>query len=177
MKKSIITAALAIALRNHAALADGLPFKGDRFDGPVTELRLTSSQLAQIARGSLADDTRTIALTPQQIARLKSDVGFSPAKIEVWTLEEALTTCSCEMLNFGVPRARDMLQVPHRFLGRDLDDRGNHKASAKSSTRANWLLGAVAALCALAAFGFAARSRRALRRRSSPDVAQRKAAA
>ena len=119
---------LGLVLISSWALADGIGFKGDRMQGyTTTVITLTKEQAAlPDAKPKKKEDEsllRSISLTPQQRVALQKEAGFAPEKMEVWPLSAAKETCTCELLNMGIRFKPGQLEVPHLFLGKDLDDR------------------------------------------------------
>jgi hypothetical protein len=101
--------------------ADGIPFRGNRIDGPATVLKLTVDQ-----RKAVRHRGPVIALNKDQQALLLRRAGYAPKSLAVERLAWAKQTCSCEVLNIGVAYAPGKIEVPHAYLGKDLYDRGNH---------------------------------------------------
>ena len=119
--KSITFAILVVAAASLDAVADGLPFRSfrtSRVAVPATVLSLTKAQMS-----SLTTSNRFITLTSQQRTRLQRDVSFVPERLEIYPLEWARGTCTCEVLNLGIRYTKTRIEVPHGLLGRTLQDR------------------------------------------------------
>lgn len=178
MKKELVLTLLAVLVSSDAAFADGLPFKGNRYDGAVTVFRMTPDQVSKVKQGRLYEErSREIQLTLEQKSQLQKEAGFGPETIEVWTLEEAKATCSCELLNFGIRVGPDLIEVPHYFLGETHEDRGKFESQVQSSDRKFVVSSvlSVAGLCAIATIFV--RSLRARPRSPSQGPSELKAAA
>ncbi|EEF60665.1 hypothetical protein [Pedosphaera parvula] len=119
--KHITIILLLLAAASLEALADGIPFRSfrtSRVSVPATVLALTKEQMS-----SLTTSNRFITLTADQRTRLQRDVSFVPERLEVYPLEWAQDTCTCEILNLGIRYTKTKIEVPHGLLGRTLQDR------------------------------------------------------
>jgi len=119
--KSIPLVLLLLATASLDALADGIPFRPfrtSRVAVPATVLSLTKEQMS-----SLTTSNRFITLTPEQRTRLQRDVSFAPERLEVYPLEWAQGTCTCEVRNLGIRYTKANIEVPRGLLGRTLQDR------------------------------------------------------
>lgn len=72
---------------------------------------------------SLTDSNHSITLTPQQRARLRRNVPFVPDQLDVYPLDWAKDTCTCEVFNLGIRYTKRKNEVPHGLLGRTLEER------------------------------------------------------
>jgi hypothetical protein len=119
--KIIISIFLLLTVTALHAAADGIPFKkfrSSRLAVPSTLLTLTQEQLA-----SLATTNRFITLTAAQRIQLQQAAPYTPERLEVYPLDDAKGTCTCEVLNIGIRYTRTRIEVPHGLLGRTLEDR------------------------------------------------------
>lgn len=125
MKSLISVVLLLIAITT--LRADGIPFEGDRVVRCVTTVvELTKSQREQLDRERSAEKQSPIvrvALTDAQKEKLSREAGFAPQELEVWPLEQAKMTCTCELLNMAIRFESGRVEVPHFLLGANFDDR------------------------------------------------------
>ena len=105
-------------LRAHADLIPFRTFRTNRVAVPATALSLTKEQIS-----SLTASNRFISLTAEQRARLQCDVSYVPERLEIYPLEWAKATCTCEVLNIGIRFTKAKIEVPYGLLGRTLEDR------------------------------------------------------
>ncbi len=177
MKKDLFLILLVALAQSEWARADGLPFKGNRYDGPVTVIRMTPEQVTKTRQGRLNEKpTRDIQLNRMQKMQLQRATGFSPDTIEVWTLEEAVETCSCELLNFGICMGPDLIQIPHSFLGETDEDRGKFASQVQRSNRRHMVSGVLAVLALFFIGSIFLRSLRARPRLASEGLGELRAA-
>jgi hypothetical protein len=112
--RGILTLALTLGLSVGAA-ADGIPFKGDRYDGPATVIKLTHDQ----DRMAEFSDSGVITLTFGQKAKLLIEAGTSVDKVDVWSVANAKDTCTCELEDMGIEFAPGVVEIPHEYLSNE----------------------------------------------------------
>lgn len=118
----MLAIAACLLVRNAPALADGIEMQRGHVVEARTVLTLTAEQWQQIGNKKVA----TIALTAAQKTLLRRETGFAPRRLEVWSLVGAEDACTCEARNVGVATFRKRVEVVHRLLGKDANDRGKH---------------------------------------------------
>ena len=101
--------------------ADGISFtRNGRIAGPSTLIPLTEGQAVEIRYARRAV---YISLTGAQTRRLKARTGFAPKRIRVWSRALAKDGCTCEALNIGILYTRNVIDIPHFYLGPQLSQR------------------------------------------------------
>ena len=111
---------LAAALLAPCLHADGLPIKDGRFaGGPVVQIHLTSSQVAQIKHHY--QPWMKLELTPDQreILKQKAALVDPPTKVNVLYPNDTQDECTCGASNIALVYRQGWIELPVKFLCSD----------------------------------------------------------
>lgn len=136
--------ALIFVLAPIAAAADGLPLRDGRYPGEVLDFQLTAAQkrvidhyrTCQFERSNVMNmyTPYVFKLTPNQLAKVRSRVGFAPTYFEVFETVRGFNDAG-PFWNLVLHYTEDRIEVPVDLLLRDSAAREAH--SEQGWKRAN----------------------------------------
>ena len=130
--------ALLLSMWTLAAFVDGIPFEGNRVKGEKTTVLTLTSKQVEILELQSKDTNNpsivTIALTKEQEKVLLKEAGSAPSKLEVWSVDAAKGTCTCELENMGIRFEKTKIEVPHYLLCRSIAELYDTPETSETNT-------------------------------------------
>jgi hypothetical protein len=121
--KKIVLFCLFLFIANFNLNADGIPFKGDEFDGHSITITL---------KQPWNKSSNTYILAKEQADEIFTKTGVMLKSIELCSLEFAKTTCTCEILNIGIVYPHNRVVIPIAYIGKDACNRLGYKETETS---------------------------------------------
>lgn len=112
LRASLLSSLLCLLLLAPSATADGIPFdkSGRTLDCPKSVLTLNKAQIASLNICSI------LMLDSAQKKKIERSTGYQPRFLYCRTLTQAKNTCTCELIDIGILRGANKVEVPHFLL-------------------------------------------------------------
>jgi hypothetical protein len=112
MKKAIWLSWLLV-LTASILYADGIPFKGDEYDGPTITLWPDKP---------INQSSEKYVLNANQQKAIFNHTGVRVHSLDLLSLEYAKDTCTCDILNIGIVYKNNRIVIPIDYIGPDSDN-------------------------------------------------------